>query len=101
MVSSFPSLPSPQNLVEWSAEILAAYQYLEKLYHRGRSLASLDSPDPVRAQLVVTDIFDKGGALLQALEKELTDEKWVLDCAEALFRLGAQLKELAQISDRM
>ncbi|KAJ2914203.1 hypothetical protein MD484_g6221, partial [Candolleomyces efflorescens] len=99
MIPLFPPLPPPHNFVEWSAEILGAYQHLERLFNRAKSLASLDNLDPVRARLVIADIWNQGGDLLQALERELPGEKWVVDCADTLFRLGARLQQSAEVSD--
>jgi hypothetical protein len=95
----FPPLPPPQSQVEWPLDIVSGYRTLETLYRRALALAKLTYPDPIRANLVVSDIFSHGVAILEALEAELPDESWIPACADALFGLGFELQHASQAAE--
>ncbi|KAJ3531850.1 hypothetical protein NMY22_g7983 [Coprinellus aureogranulatus] len=99
MSYQFPNLPPVQNQVQWPAHIVSAYQNLQTIFERAQNLARQDQPDPVRVQLVVTDIVNRCGPLLRALESELPNEGWVPACAEVLFRLALFLQIAIDAAD--
>lgn len=91
----FPPLPTLRSQTEWPTDIADGYRHLQGLFQRAKNLASLNNPDPVRAQLLVSDIFGTWATLLLALAEQLPNEKWVTDCAAVLFSMGAQVREAA------
>ena len=99
MPLQFPQLPTPLNHIQWPADIVTAHRHLASIFQRGETLLTLDNPDPLRSQLVVTEIFGKCLSLLEALESEYPEATWVLNAAETLFNLGGQLRQAANASE--
>ncbi|KAJ3505025.1 hypothetical protein NMY22_g17726 [Coprinellus aureogranulatus] len=99
MSHEFPALPDRHPRIDWPADTIAAHRYLADVFRRGKTLLGLNNPDPVRTQIVVGDIFGKCFQLMEALESEYPQAAWVTSAAEALFAMGGNLQQAANVSE--
>ncbi|KAK6966453.1 hypothetical protein R3P38DRAFT_2590840 [Favolaschia claudopus] len=90
---TLPSLPSlPQNLQNgWSANVLLAYQSLERSFNHGHILLNQENGDHVRLTLASESIVNDAVPLLQRLEVGMP-QSFTHQCAHAFGPLACELQ---------
>ena len=93
---AFPPIPNEEL---WSAEAHEAYIILRDMYHHSRDVLRREENEPIRLNILWSEINSRAVPLLEALQQSGVSEEWVEAATHRFGQLSVDLKSAETAAD--